>query len=64
MEAINESRFNEEWYYLIAGWYNIQTLLPHLIQKLIIETNKNRHFSLVEAISWMQPHSYTLPSEL
>ena len=35
IEAIKESKFNEEWYYLIAVWYNIQSLLPALIQKLL-----------------------------
>lgn len=34
IEAMKVSKFDEEWFYQIAGWYNIQSLLRDLFEQL------------------------------
>ena len=59
LEAFEQSKFNEEWYYQLAGWYNMQMFLEKLVFKMMDSKNKVNHNSLVETIWWMSPNKLT-----
>lgn len=58
MEIIAESKFDEEWYYQIVGWYNLQPFLAEVCEKLFAYRTKNEHLLLLESICWMDPHIF------
>jgi hypothetical protein len=55
---MKESKFDEEWFYSIAGWYNLQYFQNDLCLKLFLFQNKKEHLSLIDTLTWMNPHRF------
>jgi hypothetical protein len=58
IELVAESKLNEEWFFRIVGWYNLQPLLRTMTEKMLLSSSKRGHVELVQSLSWMRPHRY------
>lgn len=52
-EGVSGVALNNEWIYRMVGWYNLTSLYPTLMDKLLLSKDKELSL-LIEVMSWMK----------